>query len=170
MNRSAVHYALGLVLAAGLVIAAAPAQAQVSERVAVIRIKAVEGLEATGTPVQTSREQMFLVGSTYRISKAAVASLDGVTALVLIDRRTDAMSGGELVQRHKEEVLVVKGDTFTLKGVDGRDVTYSIDRLSDGSVDLLGPSDRIIARAKGEYKVWKVEGASLVLKDRIALY
>ena len=167
MKRSVVQNAF-LLLTAGLLLPAA-VFAQ-SDRVAVIRIKAIDGLLADGAPVQVSREQAFLAGSSLRLSRSAVGSLEGVKAIVLVDRRTDAMSGADLVKRHKEEVLTVTGDTFTLKGVDGNDVTYALDYLSDGSVDLLGPSDRIIARGKGEFKIWKVEGTSMMSRDRISLY
>lgn len=168
MKRPVVQTAL-LLLAAALFLPAL-ASAQAADRVAVIRIKAIDGLVADGAPVQETRAQAFLAGSSLRLAKSSVSSLDGVKAVVLIDRRTDAMSGSDLVKAHKEEVLTVTGDTFTVKGVDGRDVTYALDYLSDGSVDLLGPSDRIIARGKGEFKVWKVEGTSMMLKDRITLY
>ena len=168
MKRSVVQTAF-LLLAAGLFLPAL-ANAQAYDRIAVVRIKVIDGLLAEGAPVQVTRDQAFLTGSAVRLSKGAVASLDGVKALVLVDRRTDAMSGSELVQCHKEEVITVTGDTFTLNGVDGRPVTYALDYLSDGSVDLLGPSDRIIARGKGEFKIWKVEGTSMVSKDRISLY
>jgi hypothetical protein len=168
MKRSVVQNAF-LLLTAGLLLPAA-AFAQMSDKVAVIRIKAIDGLLADGAPVQVSRDQAFLAGSSLRVSRSAVGSLEGVKAIVLVDRRTDAMSGAELVKRHKEEVITVTGDTFTLKGVDGNNVTYALDYLSDGSVDLLGPSDRIIARGKGEFKVWKVESTSMMSRDRIALY
>lgn len=168
MKHPVVQTAL-LLLTAGLFLPAF-ANAQSSDRVSVIRIKAIDGLLADGAPVQVTRDQAFLSGSSVRIARSAVGSLDGVKALVLIDRRTDAMSGSDLVKRHKEEVLTVTGDTFTVKGVDGRDVTYALDYLSDGSVDLLGPSDRIIARGKGEFKIWKIEGTSMVSRDRITLY
>lgn len=169
MKRSVVQNAL-LLLTAGILLPALPALAERTERVAVIRIKAVDGLAVDGAPVQTTHNPSFVVGSSYRVSKSAVGSLDGVTALVLVDRRTDSMSGGSVMQAHTHEVVVVRGDTFTVKGVDGRDVTYAIDMLSDGSVDLLGPGDRIIARPEKQFKVWKVEGASLVNKDRVTLY
>jgi hypothetical protein len=168
MKRSVVQNAF-LLLTAGLLLPAA-VFAQASDRVAVIRIKAIDGLLADGAPVQVSREQAFLVGSSLRLSRSVVGSLEGVKAIVLVDRRTDSMNGADLVKRHKEEVLTVTGDTFTLKGVDGNDVTYALDYLSDGSVDLLGPSDRIIARGKGEFKVWKVEGTSMMSVNRISLY
>jgi hypothetical protein len=169
MKRSVVQNAL-LLLTVGILIPALSARAAETERVAVIRIKAVDGLAVEGAPVQSTRDQAFLVGSSYRVAKSAVASLDGVSALVLVDRRSDSMSGASVVQAHKDEVIAVRGDVFTVKGVDGKDVTYAIDRLSDGSIDLLGPGDRIIARGDKQFKVWKVEGASLVSKDRITLY
>ena len=168
MKHPVVQTAL-MLLTAGLILPGL-ATAQTSDRIAIIRIKAIDGLLADGAPVQETRDQAYLTGSSVRIAQSAVSSLDGVKALVLIDRRSDAMSGSDLVKRHKEEVLAVTGDTFTVKGIDGRDVTYALDYLSDGSVDLLGPSDRIIARSKGEFKVWKVEGTSMVSKERITLY
>ena len=168
MKRSVVQNAF-LLLTVGLFLPAA-VFAQVPDKVAVIRIKAIEGLVADNAPVQVSRDQAFLAGSSLRLSKSAVGSLEGVTAVVLIDRRTDSMSGNDLVKRHKEEVLTVTGDTFTVKGVDGNDVTYALDYLSDGSVDLLGPADRIIARGQGQFKVWKVEGTSMMSREKISLY
>ena len=170
MKLTIMQNAMLLLIAAGIAIPALPAAADMNERIAVVRIKAIDGLEAGGAPIQVTRTQQFVVGSTVRLSRTAVPSLDGVRVLVLVDRRTDALSGGEMVQNHKDEVLAVRGDSFTLKGVDGREVTYAVDVLSDGSVDLLGPGDRIIARAQGEYKVWKIESSSLVSRDRITLF
>ena len=166
MKRSVVQSAL---LAAGILLPAMAGAAPI-ERVAVIRIMSIDGIMADAAPVRETRDQAFLSGSSLRVSKSAVGSLEGVTALVLIDRRLDSMTGGELLKHHSEEVISVTGDTFTVKGVDGRDVTYALDSLSDGSVDVLGPADRIIAREKGAYKVWKLEGVSLMPKDRITLY
>lgn len=170
MKRTLMQNAMLLLLAAGILIPALPAAAEPVDRIAVVRIKSVDGLDAAGAPIQVIRTQQFVTGSNLRISRAAVSSLDGVRVLVLVDRRSDAMNGAELVQNRSDEVLAVRGDTFTIKGVDGRDLTYAVDILSDGSVDLVGPGDRIIARPRGEFKIWKIEGSDLMSRDRITLY
>lgn len=171
MKRNVMQTAtLLLLLITGLAITSQGVMAAVSERVAVVRIKAIEGLDVNAASVQVNRSEQFVAGARYHISRAAVPSLDGIKTLVLIDHRTDALEGGDLVQNQKMEVLAVKGDRFSIRGPEGKELFYTVEVLSDGSVDVIGSGDKIVARPHGEYKVWKIEGASLVSRDRISLY
>ncbi len=158
---------LGLLVATGLAVAVQPASAG---DIAVIRIKAIDGLYVPGSDIAVSKDTKFMATSRVRVSRSAVSSLDGVKTLVLVERRSDAKAGDKVQQTITDEVMAINGDTFTLKGADGKSLTYSVDVLSDGSVDLLGPKDSIRARSGGMYQIWKIESASLVSRDRITLY
>ena len=165
MKSRFVHFAAALALAAA---ASGPAYAQESGKVAVIHIKAIDGIDARTDDVQVTRDDRFSTGARYRVRSADVSSLGGVKTLVLIERRVDSRSGGELIQRYTQEVMAVGGDHFTVRGLDGKDVSYTVDVLSDGSVDLIGPGDRIVAKDR-EYHIWKVEKTDLVSADRILI-
>ena len=140
-----------------------------TDKVAVIQIKAIDGKDVRGAEVTVNRSDRFTTGSQVRVNRSALNSLANVKTLVLIDRRVDEKNGDNVVQSHTQEVLAVQGDQFTVKGVDGRDMTYTVDVLQDGSVDLIGPGDKIIVRGGGEFKIWKVEKTSLVAGNRILL-
>jgi hypothetical protein len=167
MKSHFVHFAAALALAAAA--ASGPALAQESGKVAVIHIKAIDGIDARTDEVQVTRDDRFTAGSRYRVKSSDVSSLGGIRTLVLIERRVDSRSGSELTQRYTEEVMAVGGDQFTVRGLDGKDLTYTVDVLSDGSVDLIGPGDRIVVRDRGEYHIWKVEKTDLVSADRILI-
>jgi len=158
---------LSLLVATGLAVAVQPATAQ---DIAVIRIKAIDGLYVPGADIEATKDMKFMATSRVRVARSAVSSLDGVKTLVLIERRADAKSGDKVAQNTTTEVMAVNGDAFTVKGVDGKTYTYAVDVLSDGSVDLLGPKDMIKARSGGVYQVWKIESASMMSRDRISLY
>lgn len=138
-------------------------------KVVVVRIRAIDGLDATASSVKINRNEQYMAGARYHVSKTALSNLDGVRTLILVERRTDSMAGGELTQTVKLEAMGVNGDVFSVAGADGKNVNYAVDVLNDGSVDLLGPKDRIVVRP-GEYQIWKVESAQLVTRDRIRLY
>lgn len=158
---------MGLLVISGLTVAVQPALAG---DIAVIRIKAVDGLYVPGTEVSVTQDTKFMASANVRVARSAVSSLDGVKTLVLVERRSDAKAGDKLNQTVTNEVMALNGDTFTLKGVDGKSLTYSVDVLSDGSVDLIGPKDSIKARSGGVYQIWKIESTSLMSSDRITLY
>lgn len=140
-----------------------------TDKVAVIQIKAIDGKDVRGAAVTVNRSDRFSTGSQVRVNRSALNSLANVKTLVLIDRRVDEKNGDNVVQSHTQEVVAVQGDQFTVKGVDGRDMTYTVDVLRDGSVDLIGPGDQITVRGGGEFKIWKVEKTSLVAGNRILL-
>jgi hypothetical protein len=157
--------------AAILVLAAIPAgtvRAAEGEKVAVIQIKAIDGLDSRAANVEVTRDDRFAAGSRYHLNRSALSSIGGVKTLVLVERRADAMSGRDLVQKYTQEVVAVSGDQFTVKGIDGKDLTYTVEVLRDGSVDLIGPGDRIVVR-DGRYQIWKVEKTALVDASRILI-
>jgi hypothetical protein len=151
------------------VMAVAGTAAAQSEKVAVIQIKAIDGKDVRGGNVTVNRSERFTTGSQVRVNRGALNSLTNVKTLVLVDRRVDAKSGDNVVQSYTQEVLAMPGDQFTVKDAEGRDMTYTVDILQDGSVDLIGPGDRIVVRGGGEYKIWKIEKTSLVSGNRILL-
>lgn len=175
MKRCIVHSAtLVAVLAATVAASAlAPAPARAGgipdNKIVVVRIKAIDGLDKSAANIQVNRTEQFVRGGRLHVSRSAVSSLDGVKTLVLVERRNDAMSGADLVQTVKLEASAVNGDMFSVTDADGKKLNYGIDILNDGSVDLLGPKDRIVVR-EGAYQIWKIESASLVSRDGIDLY
>ena len=170
MKRIIVHFAsLATVLCALALPASTQAAGIPDNKVVVVRIKAIDGRDANVNSVRVNRSEQFMAGARYHVSKSAISNLDGVRTLVLVERRSDAVSGSELTQNVKLEALGVNGDMFSVTGADGKSVNYAVDVLNDGSVDLLGPGDRIVVRP-GEYTIWKIESAQLVTRDRINLY
>lgn len=170
MKRFIVHSAtLATMLCALALPVSASAAGIPDNKVVVVRIKAIDGRDAAASSVKVNRSEQFMAGARYHVSKSAVSNLDGVRTLVLVERRTDSVAGGELTQTLKMEAMGVNGDVFNVTGTDGKSVSYAVDVLNDGSVDLLGPKDRIVVR-QGEYQIWKIQSAQLVSRDRINLY
>lgn len=170
MKRCIVHFAtLATVLAAFVAVMPAQAAGIPDNKIVVVRIKAIDGLDKSAANVTVNRTEQYVRGGRLHISRGAIASLDGVRTIVLVERRNDSLSGADLVQNVKLEAAAVNGDMFSVTSVDGKKFSYGVDILNDGSVDLLGPKDRIVVR-DGQYQIWKIESASLVSRDGIDLY
>lgn len=173
MKRCIVHFATLATVLAAFIASTAPAPAQAGgipdNKIVVVRIKAIDGLDKSAANVQVNRTEQYVRGGRLHISRGAIANLDGVRTIVLVERRNDSMSGADLVQNVKLEATAVNGDMFSVTDADGKKLSYGVDILNDGSVDLLGPKDRIVVR-NGQYQIWKIESTELVSRDGIDLY
>ena len=158
--------ALGLALLPAVGVAGLP-----EGQVAVVRVTAVDGLAYASGPATESRATAFAFdGTNYMIDHAVLASLDGVSTLVLIDRRKDEMNGDAVVRHHSQEVRAFPGTTFEVKDIQGKVLAYQV-ALIAGNLRLLGDSDQIQAKAGsgGPFSIWKVTGIELVDRDAIFL-
>ena len=163
-----------LVLVAAIPVAAARAEKSAAKtelpaKVAIIQIQAIDGLDTDAGNVVVNRKIQYTAGSLYHIDKSVLPSLNNVKTLVLVERRVDTRKGDDLVQNITQEIIASGSDHFNVTGIDEREISYAVDVLKDGSVDLIGPGDRIVAREAGEYHIWKITKTDLVNPDRIVI-
>lgn len=166
--KSATFVLLTLILAAGIATAASAA-AIPDGKVAVVRVTAIDGLAGASGPATQTRSTAFSYdGTNYTIASGAAGNLDGVETLVLIDRRKDTISGGQLVSDFSQEVRAVRGAAFEVKDLAGKVLNYQIAVIA-GNLRLVGDGDQIVARGgdNGPFQIWKVTGLDLV--DRGAI-
>ena len=160
-----------LVALVGVMGVAAIANAAVPDgKVAVVRITAVDGMARQQVTSESRTSAFSFDGTGYSIDKSALASLDDVQTLVLIDRATDEMSKGSAVRRHTQEVRSYQGTSFEVTDLKGKVLSYQVASIS-GNVRLLGDGDQILATggAHGPYQIWKITGIDVVDKDAISL-
>jgi hypothetical protein len=165
--KSASFALLTLILAAG--IATAASAAIPDGKVAVVRVTAIDGLaDYSGSAAQTRSTAFSFDGSNYTIAPGAAAGLDGAETLVLIDRRKDTISGGQLTSNFTQEVRAVRGSSFEVKDLAGKVLNYQVAVIA-GNLRLVGDGDQIVARGgeNGPFQVWKVTGIDLVDRDAI---
>ena len=165
--KSASFVLLTLILAAGIATTASAA-AIPDGKVAVVRVTAIDGLAgASGAATQTRSTAFSFDGTNYTIASGA-GSLDDAQTLILIDRRKDTISGGQLVSEFSQEVRAVRGTSFEVKDLDGKVLNYQVAVIA-GNLRLVGDGDQIVARGgdNGPFQIWKVTGIDLV--DRGAI-
>ena len=141
-------------------------------KVAVVRVTAVDGLAAFDGPRSESRATAFTFdGTWYDVDRSALAGLDGVQTLVLIDRRTDKPSGGRMIRAFEQEVRAFSGTSFEVTDLPGKNLGYQVAMIG-GNLRLLGDGDQILATGGeyGPYYVWKITGVDLVDKDAIRIH
>jgi hypothetical protein len=155
-------------------LAAAPqaARAGLPEgKVAVIQVTAVDGLASVEGAAGETRTSVFSFdGTEYHIARSALMSLDGVQTLLLIDRRSDSMSGDNGVRTFSQEVRAFPGTSFEVNDLEGKVLSYQVAMLG-GNLRLLGDGDQIVAKAgmNGPYHIWKVTGIDLVDRNALVL-
>jgi len=161
-------FALGVLVGALGCIPAGASAALPEGKVAVVRVTAVNGL-ARMTPEKEDRSEAFSFdGTEYAIDHTALASLDGVETLLLIDRKTDSMQGGVSVRHYTQEVRAFDTTTFEVKDLKGKVLSYQVAMIG-GNLRLLGDGDQILATGGegGPFQVWRIDSIDLV--DRAAL-
>jgi hypothetical protein len=159
-----------LVVVAGLA-PAASAAAIPDGKVAVVRVTAIDGLAGFTGPTTEMRSSAFSFdGTDYNVSRSALGSLDGVRTLVLIDHRTDQVSGDKLVHAYTQEVRAVNGSSFDVTDLPGKSLSYQVASIA-GNLRILGDGDQIVATggANGPYHIWRIDGVDLVSSDAIVL-
>jgi hypothetical protein len=155
--------AIGLSIPA-LVLAAMPAN-----KVAVVRVTAIDGLAgAKGDGTEARTNAYTFDGTDYHINHDALSNLNGVETLLLIDRRKDEMSGNAITRTYSQEVRSFPSTNFVVTDVKGKVLSYQIAMIG-GNLRLLGDPDQIQAGpgANGPFHIWKVESYDLV--DRSAI-
>ena len=168
--KIAIFAMAALVVVAGLA-PAASAAAIPDGKVAVVQVAAIDGLAGFQGPITETRSGAFSYdGTWYHINRSALGSLDGVETLVLVDRRTDEVTGGKLVRNFSQEVRAVQGTAFTVDDLPGKALNYQV-AVIGGNLRLVGDGDQIVATdgANGPYHIWKVTGIDLVDRDAILL-
>ncbi len=167
--KSASFVLLTLILAAGIATTASAA-AIPDGKVAVVRVTAIDGLAgASGATTQTRSTAFSFDGTNYTIASGA-GNLDDAQTLILIDRRKDTISGGQLVSEFSQEVRAVRGASFEVKDLDGKVLNYQVAVIA-GNLRLVGDGDQIVARGgdKGPFQIWKVTGIDLVDRGAIVV-
>jgi hypothetical protein len=174
---SEVHHSMKNATLATILIAALAAAPQVARaglpegKIAVIQVTAVDGLASVEAAASETRTSAFSFdGTEYHIARSALSSLEGVQTLLLIDRRTDSMSGDSGVRAFSQEVRSFPSSSFEIKDLDGKNLSYQVAMLG-GNLRLLGDGDQIVAKGGpgGPFHVWKITGVDLVDRDAIAL-
>ena len=168
--RIATLLVVALVVAAGLAPAASGA-AIPDGKVAVVRVTAINGLADFQGPTSETRSTVFTYdGTNYFIQRSALAGLDGVQTLVLVDRRTDQVSGNQLVRNFDQEVRAVPGTSFQVTDLPGKVLSYQV-AVIGGNLRLVGDGDQIVATggANGPYSIWKITGIDIVDRSAIVL-
>jgi len=163
-------FVLALLVAAAAFSPAETAAGLPDGKVAVVRVTAVDGLAHHAAESETRTSTYDFDGTEYHIDRSALASLDGVQTLLLIDRRTDELGRGTMVQRYSQEVRAFTGTSFTVADLKGKVLKYQVAMLG-GNLRLLGDGDQILAMGgnDGPYQVWRVDGISLVDREAVIL-
>jgi len=158
-----------LVAAFGLSLPALALAAMPANKIAVVRVTAIDGLaKATGDGNESRTNAFTFDGTDYHINKDAVSNLNGVQTLLLIDRRKDEMSGNAVTRTYSQEVRSFPSTNFVVTDVKGKVLSYQVAMIG-GNLRLLGDPDQIQATsgANGPFHIWKVESYDLV--DRSAI-
>jgi hypothetical protein len=147
-----------LLLAAGSVLAL-PA-----DRVLVVEASLIEGLADYHGEIVVSESSVFDVeDGSYRIDGDALASLDGLRVLFLIDRREDRQRGDTLERKHWQEVRSLRDDYFELDLIGEEPFWYQVAEV-DGQLGLMGQGN--LLRAEGgdgePFQVWRIDGLRTV--------
>ncbi|MBN1268729.1 MAG: hypothetical protein JXB04_04015 [Kiritimatiellae bacterium] len=158
MRSARISLLLTIVLLAAL---AANAAAERSDNtIIVIRATAIAGLADYDGPVRETRERAYTrEDDGYAIDGTALASLDGVQALLLVDSRRDLVRDGALTRRHAQDVRPLRGVSFEIEDVPGKLLTYQLATV-DGRLGLLGDGDVIYSPggAHEPYFIWRIDG------------
>lgn len=139
-------------------------------KIAVVRVTAVDGL-AHHTPEKETRSSVFTFdGTDYSVDRSALASLDGVQTLVLIDRKADDLQGASVVRHYTQEVRAFGGSSFDVTDLKGKVLHYQVAMIG-GNLRLLGDGDQILAMAGagGPFQIWKVTDIDLVDRKAVVL-
>jgi hypothetical protein len=139
-------------------------------KVAVVRVTAIEGLADPVGVVKESRSTAFTYdGTTYTLDHRAVADLDGVETLVLVDRRRDSRNGDTMERHHSQDIITVDGTYFEVRDIPNKVLGYQIAMIG-GNLRLTGDGDQILCSAGvgGPFHIWKVEDIDLIDRKAIA--
>jgi hypothetical protein len=163
-------FALALLVAVAAFSPAETAAGIPDGKLAVVRVTAVDGFAHRAAESETRTSTFDFDGTEYHIDRSALTSLDGVQTLLLIDRRTDELGQGTMVQRYTQEVRAFNGTAFEVKDLKGKVLSYQVAMLG-GNLRLLGDGDQILAMGgtDGPYQVWRVDGISLVDREAVIL-
>jgi len=167
MRRSGVLLLLGL-------LAASAASAAVPEgKLLVIQATAIEGLAAVEGPIDSTYARgSFTVGEgSLSIDRKALASLEGVEALLLVEHRTDQAARGGLSRRFSQDLRVAKSGELRVDLFPELDLNYQIAQLEGGRLGLVGEGAYLFAEeaAQEPYLVWRIDGLALVDRSAVTL-
>lgn len=163
-------FALALLVGTLPLIPAGASAALPEGKIAVVRVTAVNGL-AHVTPTREERSEEFSFdGTEYQVDHKALASLDGVQTLLLIDRKSDEADGHASVRRFTQEVRAFDSTSFQVKDLKGKVLSYQVAMIG-GNLRLLGDGDQILATGGegGPFQIWKVDSIDLVDRKAVTL-
>lgn len=153
-----------------LALAPVAATAGVPEgKVAVVTVTSVDGLAKADGKVTESRTSLFSFdGTDYTIDRSALASIEGVETLVLINHRKDTAAGDGVTRAYSQQVRALGTSNFTVEDLPGKVLSYQVATVG-GNLRLLGDGDQIVCSAgdKGPFRIWKIESVKLV--DRASI-
>lgn len=161
--------ALAATLMAAPLLSTGAAAAIPEGKIAVIQVTAVDGLAKWKGSVIENRSSAFRYdGTSYHISKSALAGMDHVQTLLLIDRRVDEVRDSVLLRNHVQEVRGIAGDAFEVTDLPDRVLSYQV-AVIGGNLRLMGDGDQIMARGgdNGPFQVWKVTGVDIVDRSSV---
>lgn len=165
--KYATLFTVAVLLLAGAASASLP-----EGKVAVVRVTAINGLaQATGQPQDTRSSVFTYDGTEYTIDRSALASLEGVQTLLLIDHRRDALQAGGYLRQFTQEARAFDSLNFEVTDLPGKVLAYQVAMIG-GNLRLLGSGDQIVIRGGGQggpYHIWKVTGIDLVNKTAVIL-
>lgn len=152
------------ILSLVLLLAAGGALALPAERVLVVEASLIEGLADYHGEIVVSESSVFDAEEDgYSIDGDALASLEGLRVLFLIDRREDRQRGDTLERKHWQEVRPLREDSFELDMIGDEPFLYQVAEV-DGRLGLLGQGN--LLRAEGgdgePFQVWRIDGLRAV--------
>ncbi len=166
MRTAFIHLLIG-----ALILGFTATVAGADEQIVVIRATSIAGLADYEGRITETRDELFSRdGAEYTIARSALAELDGIRTLLLVDYRRDAVDKNGLVRRHGQEVYAIAGDAFTVGDIPGKPLSFQVATV-DGRLGLLGDGDQILCPGgpHGPFHIWKIEGIELVGREALRL-
>jgi hypothetical protein len=141
------------------------------EELLIVEATLIEGLaDYHGEIVETHRELFTRENGTLSIDRDGLASLDGLEAIVLVDRRRDTQGGDTLTRKHWQEIHAVSGGSFELAMLPDEPFLYQIANVN-GKTGLFGQGNLLRSEGgEGEpFQVWRIDSMRFVDRTEIAL-
>ncbi len=137
----------------------------------IVEATLIEGLaDYHGEIIETSSKLFEQEDDALFINRAELASLSGLEAIVLLDRRRDVQGGDTLTREHWQEIHPISGGSFELAMLPDEPFQYQIADLN-GDIGLFGQGN--LLRAEGgvgePFQVWRIDGLRLIERDAITL-
>ena len=140
--------------------------------IAIVEAKDIDGLALVEGAIDETWQESFAVDDAgYSIDRKALASLEGVDALLLIHHRSDVTARGGILHKNWQEVLPIRGGAFEVEGVPELVLNYEL-LMSGDQLVLAGGGNQILCPEgeRGPYHIWKVEKLRLVDREDVKIH